>query len=147
MIVNVERIADGHTAIRDAWVRYGLIAGGVGTIFLSIAIALSPSLYAAVVENVLLPEYEARFGFRGGRISLSGSEGSSVRYCILEVTPGGALDRFGLRSGDIPIDHHDGVVAFYTALREVGNGRHAELTVVSKDEPSWENRRSITLSP
>ena len=139
------RLGDNRgSAIRKAWIQYSLVAAGVGIVILTVSIALSPSLYAMVVEHVLLPQYETTFGFRGGRISVP--EESFTRYAVVEVTPGGILDSAGLRTGDIPIDYHDGVGAFYAALCDAAQGKPAEFVVVSRDEPSWERRRSIRVS-
>jgi hypothetical protein len=81
-----------------------IAAGGLGTVILSVGIVLSPSIYAFVVEQVLLPRLEKPFGFRGGRIVSTDTDPGVARYGILEVTPGGRLDRAGVRPGDVPVD-------------------------------------------
>lgn len=135
------------SAIQKAWIQWSLVAAGVGIVVLSVSIVLSPSLYAMVVEQALFPRYETTFGFRGGRGAVNGPKESNARYAIVEVTPGGILDGAGLRPGDIPVDYHNGVVAFYVALCEATRGNPAEFEVVSRDDPSWESRRSIRLPP
>ena len=120
---------------------------GIRTIVLSIGIGLAPSFYVMVVEHILLPRFEADFGFRGGRVSVDHPEAPYPRYAIIGVTPGGRLEQAGVRSGDVPVDYHQGLVVFYVALRDVSEGKSGEFMVVSKDEPPWDKRRTIKLSP
>ena len=133
-------------AMREAWIQYGFVVASLVAMGVCVGIVISPSLYAYVVEYALLPGYESGFGFRGERISLKNIDESYTRYAIVEITPGGVLDNAGVGVGDIPIDNHGGMVAFYAALSEASQGSPAEFEVVSREDPSWERRRTIRLS-
>ena len=70
-----------------------------------------------VYENLLARRYEERFGFRGGRVPVQTSGGEWSAYTLLEVTPGGPLDRAGFRAGDVPSGwNHSQVVGFMQSL-------------------------------
>jgi hypothetical protein len=135
-------------AIRAAWGRYLVVLAGVGLVVLVITIAIWPWPYAFVVEHFILPEYEASFGFRGGRLPVSMGGSSHTIYALLEVLPDGKLAHAGARSGDIPVEYHGGLWAFYGALEEARAGREGHFDVVSQsDWHDWNKRRKLTIGP
>jgi hypothetical protein len=137
---------NGEQTIHKAWIQYSVVVALLGAVVLSVAIVVSPLLNAWLVEYVLLPSYETEFGFRGGRNSASDTSDSYAGYAIIEVTPGGILDTAGARNGDIPVDHHSGLIVFYTALYHARNGESGTFVVVSSDKRTWDKRRTIRVS-
>jgi hypothetical protein len=101
-----------------------------------------------VVERFILPEYEVSFGFRGGRLPVGIGDSSDTLYALLEVSPDGRLAHAGARPGDIPIEYHGGLWAFYGALEEARAGREGHFDVVShSDWPDWHKRRKLKIGP
>ena len=76
-------------AIQEAWKRYVVLLAGVGLVFLIATVVVWPWPYALAVEQFMLPQYEAAFGFRGGRLSLSVSGGQEARNSDGSVDVGG----------------------------------------------------------
>lgn len=135
-------------AIRAAWVRYVVLLAGVGMVFIIVTFVLWPWPYALAVEHLMLPEYETAFGFRGGRLSVSVGESSATIYALVSVVPGGRLARAGARSGDIPVEYHGGLWAFYGALQEASAGREGHFDVLAhSDWPDRDKRRKIVIAP
>lgn len=130
--------------IRAGWGQYVVVLAVLATIFVVATIVLWPLPYAFAVEHFVLPEYHAAFGFRGGSVPVAGA----TSYAIVEVTPGGALHRAGVRSGDMPVEYHGGLWAFYGALQAAAAGQPAEFMVIAKgDWGQWDKRRRIALPP
>jgi hypothetical protein len=135
-------------AIRAAWTRYVVLLAGVGLVLLVVTIAIWPWPYAFVVERFILPEYESTFGFRGGRLSVGTGDEAFTIYALMVVVPDGKLARAGARAGDIPIEYHGGLWAFYGALEEARAGREGHFDVLAQsDWPDWDKRRKLVLPP
>ncbi len=135
-------------AIRAAWGRYVVLLAGVGLVVLVVTIVIWPWPYAFVVERFILPEYEITFGFRGGRLPISMRDTSYTIYALVEVSPDGKLAHAGARPGDIPVEYHGGLWAFYGALSEAQDGREGHFDVVAhSDWHDWDKRHKITVPP
>lgn len=134
--------------IRAAWNRYLVLLAGVALVILVVTIAIWPWPYAFVVEHFILPEYEVQFGFRGGRLPVSIGETNHTIYALVAVAPDGKLARAGARSGDIPVEYHGGLWAFYGALEAARAGREGHFDVVAhSDWGDWDKRRKLVLAP
>ena len=135
-------------AIRAAWGRYIVLLAGVGLVVLVITIAIWPWPYAFVVERFIMPEYETRFGFRGGRLPVRTGETTHTIYALVAVSPDGKLARAGAKPGDIPVEYHGGLWAFYGALEGATAGREGHFDVIAhSDWPDWSNRRKLVIPP
>jgi hypothetical protein len=108
-----------------------------------------PYLAMEYVEDVVLPRYESRFGFRGGRITVSDSDGRRYPvYGIVEVRADGSFARSGLLPGDIPLGHHGGSAEFEWALRRAARGERPRVRVIQARDWGVGNRtiRELTLA-
>src|SRR5262245_15194126 len=129
-----------------AWRRYAVVLSGVGLVFLIATIAVWPWPYAWAVEQFMLPQYEATFGFQGGRLPVG--DGQQTIYALVAVVPGGKLALAGAKPGDIPVHRHGGIWAFYGALLEASKGREGHFDVLAPSEWSkWDKRRTVVLTP
>jgi hypothetical protein len=135
-------------AIKAAWARYVVVLAGVSLVFIILTIVLWPWPYDFAVEHFVLPEYEAAFGFRGGRVPVTIDEAHYTIYALVTVDPGGRLGRAGAISGDIPVEHHGGLWAFYAALQDANTGKAGEFGVINQaDWLDWSKRRKIVTFP
>jgi len=144
------RVGDNHlsVAIRAAWTRYLVLLAGVGLVLLVVTIAIWPWPYAFVVERFILPEYESAFGFRGGRLPIGTGKESFTIYALVAVTPDGRLGRAGARAGDIPVEYHGGLWAFYGALEQARDGHEGHFDVLAhSDWGDWDKRRRVVVPP
>jgi membrane-associated protease RseP (regulator of RpoE activity) len=134
--------------IQAAWKRYVVLLAGAGLVFLIATVVVWPWPYALAVEQFMLPQYEAAFGFRGGRLPLSTGDSRQTIYGFVAVVPGGRLALAGAKSGDIPVEYHGGIWAFYGALLKASSGSEAAFDVLAHSEwPDWDKRRKIVLTP
>jgi hypothetical protein len=135
-------------AIRAAWARYVVLLAGVGLVVLVVTIVIWPWSYALMVERFVLPQYETTFGFRGGRLPVSMGGTNYTIYALVAVSPDGKLARAGARPGDIPVEYHAGLLAFYGALEEATAGREGRFDVLAhSDWPDWGMRRKLVIPP
>lgn len=81
-------------------------------------------------EHRYLPSIEARFGFKGGRVALAGSD--RAEYALVDVNPLGQLGRAHFRSGDVPISRDGGLADFCGAMRYVEGGDEQRVTVINR---------------
>lgn len=133
-------------AVRAAWRRYVVLLSGVALVFLIATVVVWPWPYLLAVEHFMLPQYEATFGFQGGRLRVG--DGSQTIYALVAVVPGGRLAVGGANSGDIPVQRHGGLWAFYGALLEASSGREGHFDVLSQsDWHDWDKRRKVVLTP
>jgi hypothetical protein len=65
-------------------------------------LAVQPYADEFLYEHLLANRFERRFGFRGARVDVRTPQGQYGVYTLIEITPGGALDRAGFRVGDVP---------------------------------------------
>jgi hypothetical protein len=135
-------------AIKSAWARYVILLAGVVLVFLIVTIALWPWPYDFAVEHFVLPEYEAAFGFHGGRVPVKIDGTQYTIYALVRVDPAGRLGRSGAISGDIPVEHHGGLWAFYSALQKASMGEAGHFSVINQaDWPDWGKSREIVAAP
>jgi hypothetical protein len=135
-------------AIRAAWTRFLILVTGLASLVLVVAIVLWPWPYDYFVEHFVLPQYEAEFGFRGGRVAVKDSDGDFTVYGFVAVTPDGPLGRAGAKAGDIPVEYHGGMRAFYGALQRARLGEEDRFDVLAREEwPERSKRREIILGP
>jgi hypothetical protein len=110
--------------------RRGLTLLGIGELVFGVfTIAIMIAFWPIDTERVLLPKYEAEFGFKGGRFMVPGT-GSGTSYGLVSVDPNGPLGRAGFLVGDVPIAHHGGIGEFEWALRRSRCGEAKELTIM-----------------
>jgi hypothetical protein len=134
--------------IRSAWVRYAVLLVGLGLVLITAVWSVWPWPYVSVVERFILPQYEERLGFRGGRVVVTWGQEPFTVYGFVSVQSGGVMGRAGVKAGDIPIDYHSGVGAFYHAVQEFDAGVRGEFDVLAQPEwRDWSRRRRIVLVP
>jgi hypothetical protein len=111
--------------------RRSLAMLGIGElVFAAFTIAVVILCWPIDTERVLLPKYEAEFGFRGGRFVVPGA-GSGRYYGLVSVDANGPLGRAGFHVGDVPMaPHGGGTNEFEWALRHARCGEAKELTVL-----------------
>jgi hypothetical protein len=68
-------------------------------------------------------------------------------FVFQHVAAGGAFDRAGFRSGDVPVQHHPGLDWFCYALEQASSGNAAEVTVINVDDLAngWQPARVIPI--
>lgn len=102
------------------------------------------SLYPAWCEEYYLPSVQQGFGFRVSRVHTPGFGWGSDPLVIVEVSPGGVLERAGFRPGDVPVEYHGGESAFCRALQEAEEGGdYRKVDVVNLDD--WDRRPKRSL--
>jgi len=133
--------------IRAAWRRYVAVFAGLGLLVVTILLTVWPWPHTWVIENVLLPQYEASFGFRGGMIPVA-DDSEITGYAIVHVVPGGRLARAGVRDGDIPYGGHHGggSTQFWGAMKDASAGEGGDFQVMAGPH-QWEQVRRIELHP
>jgi hypothetical protein len=97
-------------------------------------------------EHKHLPSFGPNLGFRTGRIPVRDySEGP---LGIVQIDPRGPMYAAGFRVGDIPLDHHGGMMAFCGALIGAAHGREERILVTTADYwPGAEPRPRELLIP
>ena len=108
--------------------------------------ALHPTVYHQWCVRYYIPSRQEEFGFKAERISVAGTE--YLPLALVQITPGGLLDRAGFRPGDIPVDHHGGETAFCGALQHATEGGQPSVSVINAGEWSAGHhaRRTLRLS-
>jgi hypothetical protein len=96
-------------------------------------------------EHQYLPSVGADLGFRPGRIPVRDWPEGPVG--IIEIDPDGPMYAAGFRAGDIPLDHHGGMMAFCGALQSAALGQGAQIVMTTSafwpgPEP---RRRELTV--
>jgi hypothetical protein len=134
--------------IRAAWFRYLVLLVGVGLAVVSAVWVMWPRPYYFALERFILPQYEGRLGFQGGRVPVTWGQGSFTVYGFVAVQTGGVLAGAGVKPGDIPVEYHGGVGAFYSALQDFDSGESGQFDVLAQsDWQDWSKRRRIVLVP
>jgi len=108
----------------------------------AVGLLLQGPLHRAECVRYIL-SVEDRFGFRSGWLA----QVEHDTFAILDVSPGGLFARAGFRSGDVPVEHHDGLGAFRVALSESSAGHWSEVTVIHAAElaDGWPRARVISI--
>jgi hypothetical protein len=116
--------------IATAWRQWLTIALTLFVLVAAVVLAWQPYADEFLYEHVLAAGLENRYGFRGGRVSLHTAEGEISVYTLLDVTPGGPMDRAGFRVGDIPSGaFHSQSAAFLRTLSSGCDGPGAEILI------------------
>jgi hypothetical protein len=80
-------------------------------------------------EHEYLPALGAALGFRTGRIPVRDYPEGPLG--IIQVDPHGPMYATGFRTGDIPLDHHGGMMAFCGAFQGAAFGQDARIVVTT----------------
>src|SRR5258706_13038508 len=97
-------------------------------------IVLSPAFPSVWCQHFDMPEYERAFGFKLGELQAPRPEGDTYTVLgVAAVDPLGALDRSGVRVGDVPRMYH-GLGDFCGDLAAPLEGRAVELRVYNVGE-------------
>ncbi len=112
-----------------------LYVGLVALIVLPLLMALTfqPQLYDAYLDHFVRPGLEREFGFTAGTVRLPAEAGALSMFGVVAVTPGGVLERAGVRSGDLPIGYHF-ATGFYLDLLAVRRGEPVEVALLSSGD-------------
>jgi hypothetical protein len=98
------------------------------TIPVALGFAFSNQIYAWYLYEFVEADLERDLGFHAGTITVETSERPYQWYGILSVTPGGEMDRVGIRSGDIPTGYVHGVRSGFIAHLHSARGSSATIT-------------------
>lgn len=95
-----------------------MLVCGLALIAVLGAIVIWPTLSREYLRRVAIPRHGESFGFTFGPIG----DTTQRQWGFTHVMPGGALERAGVRAGDVPFEYHGGEAALYTVL-VAGRGR------------------------
>lgn len=107
---------------------YFIVVGGIVLVFTFIFIA-NVYHWGDMYAELAIKRFERSFGFVVGAVVVSDHHGQRRRWGVVSVVPDGALDRAGIRAGDIPFER--GASVFYRALSDAAEGRQGEIDVVN----------------
>jgi hypothetical protein len=117
----------------------GVVACGIGLILtVTLWAYTSPAVWLQFCRADVLPVAERTLGFRFGDVRVPGEPG--LQRGFLHVEPGGLLASAGVRTGDIPVDHHGGEASFCGALRFAADGDPFPIYVIHVTE--WAEGRA-----
>ena len=139
--------ATPHGLVRLAHGHFWIILAGLMVVSIATVVAVWPLPYVVYCAHSYIPSAQTRWGFTAGRLPLTRPSGDGAFFAITEVARGGRFDHLGFRSGDVPVDHHGGLIAFCSALRSAAHGEPADVVVVNADAWSAPNgRRHVVIS-
>jgi hypothetical protein len=105
-----------------------------------------PAIAREYQESVVLPGYESEFGFKGGRVTVQTTSGSTYQvYAIVSVIPQGRMDRAGFKPGDVPLGHHGGTNDLCLALYRARRGEVESIWVRRASDGTNSDPRKITI--
>jgi hypothetical protein len=87
------------------WPQFVALVLGLCGIFVVLAIIPMRDISEAL-DHLDLKGYEQEFGFEVGLVPATAFNGPSEGWGIASVTPGGWMDRAGVRSGDVVFERH-----------------------------------------
>ena len=127
------------------WPQFVALAVSLFALSVTLAIVLvfdvTESLYRFDVQ-----QYEQRLGFEVGMVKGLPPDPSYARCGFVRVTPGGVMDRAGMRSGDILFRYHGDVFSQLSwAIREAAEGRTACVFVINAEEARTGSGRDVCL--
>jgi hypothetical protein len=82
-------------------------------------------------EHEYLPSLSADLGFRTGRIPVRDYPEEPLG--IVQVDQSGPMYAAGFRAGDIPLDHHGGMMAFCGAFQGAALGEETRIVVTTAE--------------
>jgi len=134
---------EAASLIRLSWRDFVVIVAVATSLAAIFAVLLAPDLEDRYARRAV-KQFEPEFGFETGIITVSDPTGKYATWGITAVTPGGRLDRLGLRAGDVPFDYHGRAATWlYDALREASQGKSAEIEVYNVHEVASARRRIV----
>jgi len=136
------------TLSRSQQLYFGLVV--LVVLPLILAFAVQPQLYDAYLDHFVRTGLEREFGFTAGTIRLPAEADGLDMFSIVAVAPGGALERAGVRPGDLPVGYHHGfATGFYLDLLAVRRGEPVEVAVLSSGDYSkgWKARHKVRIEP
>jgi hypothetical protein len=109
-------------------------------------------LYDFYLERFVRPDLERDLGFTAGSVQVPGPPGypAQAAFAVVAVQRDGALDRAGIRPGDLPVGYKHGfATGFYQDLLDVRRGRQAEIWVLARAdyEKGMKAWRKVQVSP
>jgi hypothetical protein len=117
------------------WPQFVVLVLGLCAILAIMAIILMRDIGDALVRHDL-KGYEREFGFDLGLVPGSPASPPHERWWgIASVTPGGWMDRAGVRSGDVVFDRHgSGLGHLLWAIEQAASGQTACFVVIGADD-------------
>jgi hypothetical protein len=114
-------------------------------IIAAFTVAVQPFADEFLYEHLLASRFEQRFGFRGARVQVRSGEMEYSVYTLVEITPGGPLDRAGFRVGDVPSgSFHSQSAGFMRSLALACEYPDREVFIGPREvDGSPDNRRRV----
>jgi hypothetical protein len=133
------------TLIRLGWQEWAVVIIGLAAVLAIVAVAAAYDWANLYAEQVGVRRFEVSLGFKWSTLRTNDPSLPTTTLGIVEVVPGGAFDRLGLRAGDVPFGHSGkGAYEMMLALRESARGRTGSFDAVNVHD--WRNSfRQITV--
>lgn len=123
------------------WPQFVTLGSGLCTVAIVMSILSMRDIDEVVYRYMVVP-YEQAFGFEVGLVTSPPGAPDLRRWGIARVTPGGIMDRAGLRSGDYIVGTHTSFPEFYSALDAVAEGRSTCVAVINIEDAAAGTYRS-----
>jgi predicted metalloprotease with PDZ domain len=117
-----------------SWSHYIVIVSGLCAVAVVVTI-LALHDVSEVLYRLAVRQYERDFGFEVGLVRNWPHASEEGMWGIVQVRPGGTMDRAGVRSGDAVITHHGAGFAFlHWAVTEAAAGRAGCVDVLNVED-------------
>jgi predicted metalloprotease with PDZ domain len=131
--------------MRLGWPQFVALVAGLCTVAVVLAIIMERDISEAL-SRLEVRQYEQEFGFEVGLVKGFPMGPTAGMWGIARVTPGGAMDRAGMRSGDLVFNRHGyDFTELSSAISEAVNGRTACVFVMSTEEARTGSGRDVCL--
>src|SRR5829696_9878208 len=125
------------------WPQFVALAVGLLTIAVVVAIMSERDIFESLYR-LEVRQHQQMLGFEVGRVQGFPDGPPEGIWGITHVTPGGAMDRAGIRSGDIVFNHHGyHFTELSGAINEAASGRTACVFVMNAEEARAGSGREV----
>lgn len=115
------------------WPQFVAMVFGLCAVLVVWAILAAYDIYDGFYRQMVVP-YEQAFGFEVGLVKGHPSDPPSGVWGIVRVTPGGIMDRAGLRAGDYVVGTHTSFPELYGAIHAATEGRSECFAVINVED-------------
>lgn len=127
------------------WPQFFALAAGLCALGIVLVIVLGRDTSEALYR-LEVGEYEQEFGFEVGLVKGFPEGPPAGMWGIVSVTPGGRMDKAGIRSGDLVFNRHGyAFTELSWAIREAARGRAVCVVVVNAEEARTGSGRKVCL--